>query len=72
VSQLAQHARVLAGWHEIGPAREPDRPLPRLTENEIALREAYALVTDAVDARPAGASPLRPNGSSTTTTSSRS
>jgi len=38
----------LAGWHEIGTAREPDRLLPRLTENEIALREAYALVTDAV------------------------
>jgi len=48
VSQLEQHARALAGWRQIGPARGPDQLLPRLAENEIALRDAYALVTDAM------------------------
>jgi cyclic beta-1,2-glucan synthetase len=48
VSQLEQHAGALAGWRKIGPARGADQLLPRLADNEIALREAYALVTDAV------------------------
>ena len=50
VSQLEQHATALAGWHELSPASEngPDRLLPRLTANEVALREAHALVTEAV------------------------
>ena len=50
VSQLEQHARMLAGWHEVGPARGgvADGLLPRLAANEVALRKAYALVTDAV------------------------
>ena len=48
VSQLDQHARALAGRREIGPARGPDQLLPRLADNEIALRQAYELVTQAV------------------------
>jgi cellobiose phosphorylase len=50
VSQLEQHARTLAGWHELGPSRNlaPDRILPRLDANEIALRKAHTLLTEAV------------------------
>jgi cellobiose phosphorylase len=56
VSQLEQHAKSMAGWHnarEDGgrrrrPGRVPDRLLPRLDANERVLREAYVLVTDAV------------------------
>ena len=50
VSQLEQHARTLAGWHEIAPSwrREADRLLARLDANEIALREAHVLLTEAV------------------------
>jgi cyclic beta-1,2-glucan synthetase len=48
VSQLEQHARQLAGLREIGAARGPDPLLRRLADNEIALRKAYALVTEAV------------------------
>src|SRR4029079_6990461 len=34
VSQLEQHARVLAGLHEVGPSgRQKDRLLPRLAAN---------------------------------------
>ena len=50
VSQLEQHAKSLAGWHEIDVgrgSRSPDRLLPRLKDNERVLREAYAVVTDA-------------------------
>ncbi len=52
VSQLEQHARTVAIAHEVGAARRkrPDRLLPRLAANEIALREAHALVTRAVKA----------------------
>src|SRR4051794_27108414 len=52
VSQLEQHARSLAGWHDVGPGhragRGPDRLLPRLRANERGLRDAYEGVTDAV------------------------
>jgi cyclic beta-1,2-glucan synthetase len=50
VSQLEQHARALASGHEVSPSAHngPDRLLPRLAANEVALREAYALVTQAV------------------------
>src|SRR5205809_483220 len=40
VHQLEQHARSLAGWHDVSPrGRGPDRLLPRLAENEAVLRE---------------------------------
>ena len=50
VSQLEQHARTLAGWHEgaVARSRSADRLLPRLADNQVALRRAYTLVTDAV------------------------
>ena len=50
VGQLEQHARTLAGWHKIDEVgdRRGDRLMPRLTANEFALREAYALITEAV------------------------
>ncbi|MDB5297496.1 MAG: glycosyltransferase, partial [Phycisphaerales bacterium] len=51
VSQLEEHAKALAGWHEVGgaaAAREPDRLLPRLRANERVLRDAYGVVADAV------------------------
>jgi cyclic beta-1,2-glucan synthetase len=49
VSQLERHARTLAGWHELTSARgHDDWLLVRLADNEIALRDAYGVVTDAV------------------------
>src|SRR5688572_4835251 len=50
VGQLERHARTMAEWHEIGPARGrgADRLLARLAENSAVLRDAYALVTAAV------------------------
>jgi len=51
VSQLEEHAKALAGWHDVGDAahrREPDQLLPRLRANEKLLREAYEVVADAV------------------------
>ena len=60
VSQLEQHAKSLAGWHDVGaaggrarrglgrPARGPDLLLPRLHANEVLLRQAYELVAGAV------------------------
>ncbi|MDB4958621.1 MAG: beta-(1,2)-glucan production associated transrane protein [Myxococcales bacterium] len=49
VSQLERHARTIAGWHELSstPSRE-DSLLARLGDNEGALADAYALITDAV------------------------
>jgi len=53
--QLQQHAKLLAGWHSVDPKqkdrRHTDRLLPRLDSNEIALREAYDLIVDAVKRR---------------------
>jgi cyclic beta-1,2-glucan synthetase len=50
LSQLEQHARALASRHELSPASEngPDRLLPRLAANEVALREGHELVTEAM------------------------
>jgi cyclic beta-1,2-glucan synthetase len=48
VNQLEQHAKSLAGWHEIAKGTGSDRLLPRLSENERVLDDAYELVTDAV------------------------
>jgi cyclic beta-1,2-glucan synthetase len=49
VSQLEQHARKLAAWHEVAPAnRGDDRLLYRLDANQVALREAYAFISEAV------------------------
>jgi cellobiose phosphorylase len=49
VSQLEQHAKSLAAWHELesGPSGA-DQLLPRLASNEVVLREAYELVSAAV------------------------
>ena len=45
-----RHARTLAGWHDVTHARGRggDRLLARLADNEDVLREAYALLTEAV------------------------
>jgi cellobiose phosphorylase len=48
VDQLKQHGRALAGAHESDPHPGPDRLLPRLGENEVALRDAYEVVSTAV------------------------
>src|SRR5688572_7648284 len=52
VSQLEQHAKSMAGWHDTGGARGAarggDRLLPRLRSNEAVLAEAYDVVTEAV------------------------
>jgi cyclic beta-1,2-glucan synthetase len=49
VSQLERHARTLAGWHELASVPgQDDGLLARLADNEIALRDAYAVVSDAV------------------------
>ncbi|HMG51914.1 MAG TPA: hypothetical protein VK601_00505, partial [Kofleriaceae bacterium] len=49
VGQLERHARTMAGWHELAPGRgHDDWLLARLGDNEVALRDAYALITDAV------------------------
>ncbi len=50
VAQLERHARTMAGWHAVvtGRGGKGDRLLARLAENEAALRDAYALITEAV------------------------
>jgi cellobiose phosphorylase len=49
VKQLARHARTIAGWHEISPVRRhADLLLTRLRDNELALNDAYVLITEAV------------------------
>ncbi|MBC8073628.1 MAG: cyclic beta 1-2 glucan synthetase, partial [Deltaproteobacteria bacterium] len=50
VAQLQQHARSLAGWHQLAPhsRAHDDSLLARLDANENALREAYALISDVV------------------------
>ncbi|MGH7180251.1 MAG: hypothetical protein ACREJC_22930, partial [Tepidisphaeraceae bacterium] len=47
--QLEQHAKALAGWHELEKHRGADRLLPRLDENEQVLLRCYELVSTAVD-----------------------
>ncbi len=50
VSQLEQHARALASGHETQRQAERivDRLLTRLDDNELALGDAYGLLTEAV------------------------
>ena len=50
VGQLTRHARAMAGWHDVvtGAPRGADQLLARLGDNEVVLREAYALITQAV------------------------
>ncbi|MEZ4404677.1 MAG: hypothetical protein R3B06_31945 [Kofleriaceae bacterium] len=50
VAQLARHAATIAGWHEVGgvAGHGADRLLARLDANQVVLRDAYALVSDAV------------------------
>ncbi len=49
ISQLARHARTLAGWHELSAARgDADWLLSRLDDTDAELRDAYALITEAV------------------------
>ena len=50
VTQLISHAKTLAGWHKVLPpgSSSPDVLLQRLTDNEEALRDAHALVSEAV------------------------
>ena len=51
VDRLEQHAKSLAGWHEVDPRLSgPDRLLPRLAENEAILLRTYELVSGAVEA----------------------
>jgi cyclic beta-1,2-glucan synthetase len=48
-SQLERHARTMAGWHELASTTgHDDWLLARLGDNEVVLRDAYALITDAV------------------------
>ncbi|GMU21218.1 MAG: hypothetical protein AMXMBFR13_13110 [Phycisphaerae bacterium] len=47
VEQLKQHAKALAGWHEVDERKGRDRLLPRLAENEAVLLNAYGLVSAA-------------------------
>ena len=49
VGQLARHARTIAGWHELSAThRHEDWLLSRLRDNELALNDAYVLITTAV------------------------
>lgn len=48
--QLEQHARALAGWHEVDKRTGPDRLLSRLEENEAVLLDAHQLIVATVAA----------------------
>ena len=48
--QLEQHAKALAGWHEVNQQVGPDRLLSRLEKNETVLLKAYQLIVAAVAA----------------------
>jgi cellobiose phosphorylase len=48
IRQLEQHAKALAGWHEVRISRAKDELLPRLRSNEIVLASTYQLISDAV------------------------
>lgn len=49
IEQLEQHAKSLAGWHEVDPRPGKDRLLPRLTENESVLISTYELLMAAME-----------------------
>ena len=42
--QLEEHAKSLAGWHEVDKRTGPDRLLNRLEKNESVLRKAHQLL----------------------------
>ena len=42
--QLEQHAKALAGWHEVDKRPGPDRLLSRLEKNETVLRKAQQMI----------------------------
>ena len=42
--QLEQHAKALAGWHEVDKRTGPDRLLSRLEKNEAVLLNAHQLI----------------------------
>ncbi len=46
--QLEQHAKALAGWHEVDKRAGPDRLLSRLEKNEAVLLNAHQLIVAAV------------------------
>ena len=46
--QMQQHGRALAGSHQLGPGRAPDKLLGRLADNESILLEVRNLLTEAV------------------------
>ncbi len=48
IAQLERHAVTLAGTHRLVERPRGDRLLVRLTDNERALAEAYALISNAV------------------------
>ncbi len=48
--QLEQHAKAMAGWHEVDKRPGRDRLLARLGKNEAVLVEAYQLVVAALAA----------------------
>jgi hypothetical protein len=48
--QMQQHGKALAGSHQLGPGRAPDKLLARLADNEGILLEVRNLLTEAVQA----------------------
>jgi cellobiose phosphorylase len=48
--QLEQHAKALAGWHEVDKQAGPDRLLSRLEKNESVLLKAHQLIMAALAA----------------------
>ncbi len=49
VDQLERHAKSIASQHELAKGRSPDKLLPRLSDNERVLIEAYDLIIAAAD-----------------------
>jgi hypothetical protein len=49
-NQLKQHAKSLAGWHEVDKRAGPDRLLGRLENNEAILLKAHQLAVVGVAA----------------------
>lgn len=47
VEQLERHARVIATGHQLAAERGADQLLPRLSENERVLNDAYELIASA-------------------------
>ena len=45
--QLESHARQIAAFHVLDPARGSERLLRRLSRNEAVIRESYQVVVDA-------------------------